>query len=247
MTTTSDTGARAAVTPRDTRRYWRVVLAVVAPLPMLAKGVFYILSPVPGDAGFDESVAGFRAHADLVAALTWLDAVFVVLLVPATVAAAWVARRGAPRLTAVGATLSLGGFLTGFGLLGGVETPAVVTARYGLDPTVMGTLDAALEDDTLRGVASLLFIVGVVIGLGLLGVALLRSRSVPIWAALAVLLAGSTHPFVPGAVAQGVGLLVGAVGFAGVSRALLRMPDDAFDLPPVAPRPADGDGEAGRP
>ncbi|HET6530972.1 MAG TPA: hypothetical protein VFH03_10235 [Actinoplanes sp.] len=39
--------------------------------------------------------------------------------------------------------------------------------------------------------------------------------------------------FTPGHVAQGIGLLVGAVGFLGVSRALLRMRNDEFDLPPA--------------
>jgi hypothetical protein len=47
------------------------------------------------------------------------------------------------------------------------------------------------------------------------------------------LLGGATHPFIPGNVGQGIGLLVAAVGFAGASVALLRTRDDDFDLPPV--------------
>ncbi|MEU3346036.1 hypothetical protein ABZ723_13740 [Streptomyces sp. NPDC006700] len=39
----------------------------------------------------------------------------------------------------------------------------------------------------------------------------------------------------PGHVASGVGLLVAAVGFAGVGRALLRMSDDDFDRAPGRP------------
>jgi hypothetical protein len=35
--------------------------------------------------------------------------------------------------------------------------------------------------------------------------------------------------------AQGIGLLVAAAGFAGASAALLRMRNDEFDLPPVRP------------
>lgn len=113
-------------------------------------------------------------------------------LIPATVAAAWVARRGSPRLTAAGATLALTGFLAGFRLLGGVETPALVTVQHDLDPAAMGDLDIALHQEPLLGIASGLFITGVVFGLGLLGGALKRSHAVPTWAAIAVLLGGAT-------------------------------------------------------
>jgi len=217
--------------PRDRRGFWRILLAVVAPLPMLAKGAFYVLSPVPGDASFDEAVASFEAHRGVLETMKWLDAVFVVTLIPATVAVAWVARRGAPRLTTAGAVIALAGFLAGLSLLGGVETPALVTVQHGLDHDAMAALDDAMHHEPLLGIASLLFIIGVVFGLGLLGGALRRSRSVPAWAAYAVMLGGATHPFIPNSVGQGIGLLVAAAGCAGVSTALLRMPNDAFDLP----------------
>ena len=228
MTTTS-----APVTVRDTRGLWRVALAIVAPIPVLAKGVFYVLSPVDGDAGFDDTVTAFAAHRDLIEVLKWLDVLFVVGMVPATAAAVVVARRGAPRLTTAGAMLALTGFLAGFGLLGGVETPALVTVQHDLDPFVMAKLSDSLEDDPLIIIASILFLTGVVFGLGLIGGALKRSRAVPTWSAYAVLAGGATHPFIPTSVGQGVGLLVLAAGFVGVSRALLRMPDDDFDLPPL--------------
>jgi hypothetical protein len=218
---------------RDRRGFWRILLAVVAPLPMLAKGVFYMLSPTSGDASFKDTVAAFDAHRDLLETMKWLDAVFVVTLIPATIAAAWVARRGAPRLTTAGAFIALSGFLVGIALLGGIETPALVTVQHHLDATTMSALDDAMVHEPLLGIASLLFIVGIVFGLGLLGGALRRSRSVPAWAAFAVMLGGATHPFIPTSVGQGVGLLVAAAGFAGVSIALLRMSNDEFDLPPV--------------
>jgi len=42
-----------------------------------------------------------------------------------------------------------------------------------------------------------------------------------------------TRSFLPGHVAQGVGLLVAAVGYAGASLALLRLGNDDFDLAPA--------------
>lgn len=223
--------AAQAAPLRDRRGFWRILLAVVVPLPMLAKGIYYLLTPVAGDATFTESVASFETHRELLGVLKWIDAVFVVTLIPATVAVAWVARRGAPRLTTAGAAIALPGFLAGIALLGGVETPALVTVQHDLDRTAMAALDDALHHEPLLGIASLLFIVGIVFGLGLLGGALKRSRSVPAWVGIAVIVGGATHPFIPNHYGQGIGLLVAAAGFAGVGVALLRMSNDEFDLP----------------
>jgi hypothetical protein len=233
----TDTATLAAASParplRDMRGFWRVLLAVIAPLPMLAQGIYYVFSPIDGGADFRDTLAAYAAHQQLLDTLKGLNAVFVVGLIPATVAVAWVTRRGAPRLTTVGAVIALLGFLAGFTLLGGVETPALVTVQHGLDVEAMAKLDQALPGEPLLLVAGLLFIVGIVFGLLLLGIALWRSRVVPAWMGIALALGGFTHPFVPGHVAQGIGLVVAAIGFAGASVALLRMRNDEFDLPPA--------------
>ena len=223
--------AASAGQPRDRRGFWRILLAIIVVLPMPAKGVFYLLTPVAGDVTFQESVTSFEAHRGILETLKWFDAVFVVTLIPATIAVAWVARRGAPRLTTAGAVIALTGFLVGMPLFGGVMTPALVTVQHDLDVTSMAALDDAVHHEPLLGIASLLFIVGVVLGLGLLGGALIRSRSVPTWVGLAVMVGGATHPFIPNNIAQGIGLFVAAAGFTGVSVALLRMTNDEFDLP----------------
>ena len=223
----------------DRRGFWRILLAVILPLPMLAKGVYYLLTPVAGDVTFNESVASFETHSGILETLKWLDAVFVVLLIPAAMGLAWVARRGAPRLTTAGAVIALTGFLFGISLLGGVTTPAMMTVQHDLDVKSTAALDDALHHEPLLGIASLLFIVGIVLGLGLLGGALKRSRAVPAWVGLAVMIGGATHPFIPNHIGQGMGLFVAAAGFAGVSVALLRMSNDEFDLPVVAPESND--------
>jgi hypothetical protein len=51
---------------------------------------------------------------------------------------------------------------------------------------------------------------------------------------IALALGGFTHPFLPGHLAAGIGLLVASIGFAGVSVALLRSSNDSFDLPPLS-------------
>ena len=238
MTSTTEpapASAQPAAQLRDRRGFWRILLAIIVPMPMLAKAVYYMLTPVAGDVTFKESVSSFEAHRGLLETLKWFDAVFVVTLIPATIAVAWVARRGAPRLTAAGAFIALSGFFAGIALLGGVMTPALVTVQHDVDVTSMAALDKALHHEPLLGIASLMFIVGIVFGLGLLGAALWRGRYVPAWVGIAVMVGGATHPFIPHHVGQGIGLLVAAAGFAGVSVALLRMSNDEFDLPAADP------------
>lgn len=217
---------------RDVRGFWRLLLAVIAPLPMAAKGVDYLLSPVDGDASFHDTVVAYQAHRTLVTNLRWADAAFMLLLIPAIVAVLSATRRYAPRLSTAGGFLALLGFLSGLTLLGGVDTPELLTATNHLDAETMARVHDAVGNDPIGLIASVLFLVGVVIGVGLLGAALWRSRVAPAWMGIALMLGGITHPFIPGHIGQGVGLLIAAIGFGGATFALLRQSNDEFDLPP---------------
>ena len=97
--------------------------------------------------------------------------------------------------------------------------------------TAIDALGKAWAEQPLVLLAGLWFIVGIVIGLGMLGVALCRSRWAPAWVGIALALGGATHPFLPGNTARWIGLLVGALGFGGAGYALVRMRDDEFALP----------------
>ncbi|MBM7785477.1 hypothetical protein [Tenggerimyces flavus] len=205
---------------RDQLAFWRVLLAVLAPIPMLAQGIYYILLPVNGSAGFEETVAAYTANLPLLTAIVPLNAIFATLLIPATVAVAWATHRAAPTLTRIGALISLVGFFVGFATLGGVDS--FLVAQKGLDVASIAPLYNATEESLAYQLGGLLFIVGIVVGLTLLGIALWRSRVAPAWVGIALALGTVTHPFLPGHVAQGAGLLVAAVGFAGASLALLK-------------------------
>jgi uncharacterized protein DUF4386 len=217
---------------RDVRGFWRVLLAVIAPLPMLFMGIKYVLSPDDGAETFEQTVTLYTQHKDQLELLEWLQVPFLVLLVPAAFAVAWVSRRGAPRLTTAGALVALGGLCAGFGILPGVPHPAHLTVRDGLDVAAVSKLDTAMGEHPIVQIGGLLFIVGITIGLLLLGLAMWRSGAAPAWMGWALALGGFTHPFMPGHVAAGVGLMVAAVGFAGASVALLRMRNEDFDLAP---------------
>jgi hypothetical protein len=233
MTTTS-TVPRVTRTPRDVRGFWRILLAVVAPVPMLAQGVFYLISPVDGDAPFATNVAAVTANPGRFELMQWIQVPFF-LLIPAAIAVAWASHRAAPRLSTVGGLIALIGLSAGFFLTPGVVTLEYLTVHEKLDSATMAKLGDAMENQPSVQVGGLLFILAITFGLLLLGIALWRSRVAPAWMGIALAVGGFTHPFMPGHVAGGIGLLVAAAGFAGASVALLRMRNDDFDLPPVSP------------
>ena len=227
---TPDEGRRP---PRDARRYYRWALAAVAPLPLAAKGVEYLTLGVPAGAEFTDTAQAIAADPSVApSSVEALGAVFFALLIPAVLAVAALTWRRVPRLTAAAVTLTVPGFALGFGMLPNETRLAQLTQELGLDVSAVAALAKAWAEQPLAMLAGLWFIVGIVIGLGMLGVALWRSRQAPAWAGIALALGGATHPFLPGNTAQGIGLLIGAIGFGGASYALLRMRDDEFALPP---------------
>jgi hypothetical protein len=229
---TSSVPSSKTARTRDTRTFWRLLLAIVAPIPMLCMGIAYVLRPYEGDAPFADTVAAVAAHRKLAEMLLWLGLPFLVGLIPAVIAVAWVTRRRTPVLTTVGAVWTLLGCLSAFPLLAPDDLLAYLTVTDRLDVPTVAALDQAWWAIPTTGGAGLLFISGIVVGLPLLGIALWRSAVAPRWMAFALIIGGATHPFLPNHVIAGVGLLVAAAGFAGATRALLHMTNDEFDLPP---------------
>jgi hypothetical protein len=229
----SATSTQTAPRRSDTRTFWRLLLAVVAPLPMLCMGIVYVLKPFEGDAPFPDAVTAVTAHRQLSEVLLWLGVPFLVGLIPAVIAVAWVTRRRTPLLTTVGAVWTLLGCLAAFPLLVPDDLLAYLAVTERLDVATVAALDDAWWALPVTGAAALLFISGIVVGLPLLGIAMWRSRVAPRWMAIALIIGGATHPFLPNHVVAGIGLLVAGLGFAGATRALLRMTNDEFDLPPV--------------
>lgn len=228
---TTEVQARATTTVHDARRFWRVLLALVVPIPWLAKGVQYIVMEGTYDHAADQ-IRDWTTD-DRFRWLQWLDVAFVVLVVPSILAMVLVARRGAPRLTSWATVLLGGGFLLALTLGIGSDPLAWVAAHKGYDPATTGKFIDAFESDPRVGLGGFGFIVAILFGSALVGLALWKSRAVPAWAAALVGLGGFTHPFLSFQhQVHGAGLVVLAVGCVGVSAALWQMSDDDFDLPP---------------
>lgn len=220
----------------DTRRFWRILLAVIVPLPWLAKGAQYIAQ----DPSYDSSADQIEAWASdqLYGWLQWLDVIFVILVVPSVLTMAWVSRRGAPRLASAAALVMGGGFLMVLPLNMGGHPLIWAAVREGADPAATGAFIDSLESDPRVALGTLGFIVAITIGSVLVGLALWKSAATAPWAALLVGLGGATHPFLGFEHhVHGAGLVVLAVGCAAVSASLLHMSDDAFDLPPLTAQP----------
>ncbi len=229
-----DVDKRATTTVRETRGFWRVLLAIVVPIPWLAKGVQYIVLEPAYDNSADQIKAWANDH--VYSWLQWLDVGFVVLVVPSIIAMALVSRRGAPRLATAATIVMGGGFLMVLPLNIGGDPLVWVAARGGYDPTTTGRFIDALQDDPRVGLGGLGFIAAITIGSVLIGLALWKSKAVPAWAAALVGLGGFTHPFLSFEHhVHGAGLVVLALGCTGISAALLKMSNDQYDLPPLAP------------
>jgi hypothetical protein len=147
-----------------------------------------------------------------------------------------VAFREAPRLTSAAVLLMVPGYLS-LGWLAASDATVLFAVRHGLS-----LADAAATYDSLHPAvlaAEAVFVVGHVLGTVLLGCALLRSSSVPRWAAVAVLVSQPLH-FVAAVIVSSHELDLAAwglnaVGFVAVSVAILRMRDEDWGLATSAP------------
>jgi hypothetical protein len=222
---------------RDLRRFWRTALAVLAPLPVLALAVELFVVPFPVRGDIAQAMAGIATHPGRAQVALWLAMIYTLLIVPATMAVAWTARRGAPRLTLAGGVLTILAFSAS---LPNSDVAEVVGVQKGLGPAAVQAIDDAVWAHPAMGVQLAIFLLGQAIGLILLGVALWRARVVPAWAGIVLALSGPAHLVAPGGNAgAAISWAMTAVGYAAASVALLRTRDADFDLPPAdRPEPA---------
>jgi hypothetical protein len=236
MTTRDNTGAADIDVrrPADTRTAARVLAAVLLPVgPACVAFLRYLLPYFDADSA-EESIKAIAAHPDTEYWVVWLGTLAFFTLVPAMYWVGRVTRRRAPRLTAAALLLAVPGYLS-MGAL--VMTDGA--AWYGVD---QGHDTAVLADLFENGHPSIyvfaaVFVLGHVAGTVILGIALARARAVPMWAAVLVALSQPAHfvsfIVIGSPLLDGLSWAALAVGFAAVSVAVLRMPDDEWDLAPT--------------
>ncbi|WP_416977044.1 hypothetical protein [Streptomyces sp. T028] len=187
MTTTPsrpDTSAADTGTADGPARLLAVGTAALGPV-LLAVGM--ALTPYTSNSSNKEIVRDIAEHRGTAELVQWFWIVGSILLVAGTVVVGLVAVRCSPKLGL------WGGAVFGTGLLAIASTPS-------MDIVVLGGLDNGVSQETLvrlgdgtyalavTGVPTLYFVVAHVVGAILLGVALLRGRVVPAWAAWVLIL-----------------------------------------------------------
>jgi hypothetical protein len=144
------------------------------------------------------------------------------LLMPAVLATMRLVRRS--WLVFVGGILMVGGYICYFDVLLSNLTIIAMAERGGPLADYAAVIDASQADRSATWVF-LLFVVGNLIGTLLLAIGLLRSRAVPVWAAVLIMLWPPLH--VTGLVVgsewfEVTGAVLQAIGFAGVAAVVLR-------------------------
>ena len=144
------------------------------------------------------------------------------LIIPAVLTALRLARQS--RLAFVGGSLMIAGYVCYFGVLLSNMIILAMAERGGPIADYAAVIDASQADLSTVWVFPI-FIVGNLLGTVLFAIGLLRSRIVPVWAAILIMVWPPLHVaglFLGGEVLEVLGAVLQAIGFAGVAAAVLR-------------------------
>jgi len=150
------------------------------------------------------------------------------LMVPAVIGVMQLTRYRAAKLGLIGGVWTAAGYISYFGMLSADGITLAMAARGDHPGDYAQVLDASLNTGSVIWYY-LVFLTGNLIGTLLLGLALFRSRSVPVWAAAAVI--GWPVLHIAGIIAASewfevAGAVLQAVGFAVAARCLMSRADE---------------------
>lgn len=210
-TVTTGAPARTAVPAR----YALALLIPIGPLAIAALRAVLPYSTLDGPAQIATKMAAGPGAGD---AVLWLTLIATITAVPAVIAVGLLAVRHAPRLGIAGLVLATAGFACLYGPAS-TDLAGMSAIQAGLGPAGVAGVVGAVHPSTVA--ATLVFVVGHVLGLVLLGIALWRGRAVPAWAALAIAVSQPLHfvfaVIVPNAALDATAWGVTTVGFAAVA------------------------------
>jgi hypothetical protein len=226
---------RTSASRADLRHASRVLAAIILPIGPLAVALLRFVLPYTTADDGEDAVRLITTHQAAQNAVVWLGFVACLALVPGVIFAGRVVGRAAPRLAAVATVLMVLGYLSLAWLAVG-DAYLLFGVRHHLPAGVLTSMYESVHP--AAAVAAGLFVLGHVFGTILLGIAMLRGRVVPTWAAVVTIIAQPIHfvaaVIVPSHSLDLFGWGLNAVGFAALSVAILRLPDDEWG---PAPRP----------
>lgn len=234
MTAAGHAASVSSTPPVDVRRPSRWLAALVIPVGPAAVAVLRLLLPYTTVDQPAEVVAAVTAHPNAQSLVLWLGFVAVLTLVPGVLWVGRLTRRHVPRLAAGALVLLVPGYLALSWLIAG-DLLLWAGADKSLDAGTLTALYSAMHPTS--AIAAGLFVLGHVIGTIVLGVALWRSHRVPRWAALLTIVSQPLHVVAAVVLASPpldfLAWGMNAIGFATAAVAILRTPDDQWDLPPA--------------
>ncbi|MGH3519467.1 MAG: hypothetical protein ACRDQ7_19015 [Haloechinothrix sp.] len=197
-------------------RYAMAACAVLAPVLFATAGA---LHPVEVGAEGREFVQQFADNLDAYTAPSWLYPIATLLWVPALLAVARVARSQSSSLGLIGMVLAFG-----LAIPVGLDSNdlAYVALDNGLDAATITALMASADTLPSR-ILGFTWLAGL-IGLIVLGIAILRGRSAPIWAGVALIVAPLAIPaswFSGWAIGLTAAWVLLAIGFTGCALSLV--------------------------
>jgi hypothetical protein len=228
--------AAATRSPRDIRRARRLTAAILLPIAPLSVAVLRLIWPAFSASDTAASLDAVAADPGAQEAVLWLSLVMTLTMVPAVLAAVRLARRRRPVLAMLTAGVNLVAYLAGATALVAPDLLTLVAVRGEHDrATIVLFIDAVNAHPTI-GVGLILFVIGHIAGMILLGTALWRI--IPVWASIALIVSQPLH-LIAYVVLQ-IQLLDGlawgltALGFTACALAIARTPDNDWDLPPAS-------------
>jgi hypothetical protein len=144
------------------------------------------------------------------------------LIIPAVLTALRLVPRS--RLAFVGGSLMIAGYVCYFGVLLSNMIIIAMVERGGPLADFAAVIEAS-QSELSTGWVFPIFIVGNLLGTLLFGIGLLRSRTVPVWAAILIMLWPVLHIsglIIGGEILEIIGAVLQAIGFAAVAAVVLR-------------------------
>lgn len=235
--TTTAARPRAAVRARDSRTFRRLALAAILPLGPLAVTVLRGVLPYETSDSSAAAVAAIAADPGAQTVVVWMGLLALFTLPPGVFALGRLAARGAPVLGTFALVLAGVGYLSLSGLVSG-DTLTLTAVQGGLDQAVATRVQDLYFAHPTTSILLGAFVLGHVVGTLLLGLALWRARIIPAWAGILLAISQPLHLVAVIIGSRPLDVLAWgstALTFAVAALALVRMPDEDYDLPP---RPA---------
>lgn len=239
MVRTSEVGYhRSVATVRDLRGLWRILAAFVVLMGPLSILTIRAIMPYWSTDAPSELVAQSLAHQSTLDLMVWSGLFFSPVLLLSVAAIAYVARRGSPVLATIGGALSFIGWSMGATTVN-MDYLVSQLGASGFDQALIVRISDALQNSGFAAVGGIIWLIGHIVGMILIGIALGRAGIIKWWAATALMVSQPFH-FIAAVVIPsrlldvtlgwGLTTLVSLM----VSIAILKMDNGQWDLAPLS-------------